>query len=136
MTSLSLMPKLAGHCSCCDEDLFEVLAFAASGPYQSEATEFGPMTKPAYRAEVVCISGRHMGFTLCENCKDEPDLKLMYEKMLLAHHRERKNWEHNGAKPFDERQMKIQTKESCKLVNDIPIGVLYMLDWKEIATHG
>ncbi len=121
MTSSSLTPKVIGKCSGCDERLF----------FHDE----NRWVAPAFRIQVVCISGAHMGFTVCGKCLDEPDLKRMYSRMLLAHALERANWKAAKADPFDERQMELQTKMSCGLANDVPIGVLYTLSLEEIL-HG
>ena len=120
--------KTAGHCTQCDEPVFEVLVtYATDHPKAGRPLRLGNLVDgEAVRITYVLASGALASITFCGKCAANAlDIKSAWRKCLALAAEEIRDARADSAK---ERQLHDLTT----LTRNIPLGELYREKWKDL----
>lgn len=122
--------KRLGHCTLCDQQVFNIIAtFPTGHPLAGRPRRLGKPMDNAVRLHLLLTGGTTVPVTLCDTC--EPDLKKIWRRCLEAMADQQCNRLKYGGAPLTPRQQEQQTGELLALARQAPLGVLYQEKWSD-----
>ncbi len=131
------MRKKTGHCTLCDEPVYEVRTTWPEGhPYAGEPRELGAAHEGTMKLGFALTGGSTVELTFCEPCSHEAsgNLVKIWQRCLATQAYEIRNITKIGTKPRTKTEMFQLVSSNMKLAQQVPLGVLYQRKWVEIRS--